>query len=666
MSLLAVLLLTAAPASARVEAVNLASVESRLAVRVALSGRPGMVAVHREGDAARVSITETKLGHRFAGGTRFAWTPAPDFDLATLAGPTRLDRLEVMVTDSEVNVLLHVPPDVSIDVRRDRRGLLLVFREESQTTPAPTMAQATPPPGAATSPPPPAPAPAALAPAEPPAPSPAPQEPTETAAAATTTTPAEPSEPTTEPVAPPAAPAASGPVAPPPAPVATAELAPAPEAASDTAGLARSLFAPSTADTAASQEPTAGAPVGELYSQLFPAGAPQTTAEVVEPTVEIGAAEPGVPFGPLRVQAGVDVRYVDADTFVEATAEPVRDRYLEVVPRLVTIAPLSDGRATFEYLPSLRAFATYPQINRNSHRLNLGLDLPMGPSLTLRAKDSFVSGTLDTREVDPGGEYFFGLGEFRRNTLSGGLSIIVGPRTSIELDGGATTVRFQEPSTFFDYDTRFASAGLGYELSPNLKAIFAYQYDTLPTPAQRPEAEASAHNARVTFSGDLMPLLSGQLYFGYRDQKTPNAGEGGTHYQGFIMGGSLTKQFTRRSDVTLFVNRSTPASAFENNAYYVFTALQGSGRFPLPLGFQAQGGLGYQWNDYRVASAELGIPREDRILALYVGIRRPVHRNLFLSATYRRQDRESNLDNFDVNSDGFVLQLEWDIFGNNP
>ena len=111
MNLLAALLLATAPA--RVEAVNLTTVDSQLAVRVALSGRPGMVSVHREGEAARVSITETRLGSRFAGGTRFAWTPTPSFDMATLSGPTRLDRLEVVATDSEVSVLLHVPPEVS-------------------------------------------------------------------------------------------------------------------------------------------------------------------------------------------------------------------------------------------------------------------------------------------------------------------------------------------------------------------------------------------------------------------------------------------------------------------------------------------------------------------------------------------------------------------------
>jgi len=203
-------------------------------------------------------------------------------------------------------------------------------------------------------------------------------------------------------------------------------------------------------------------------------------------------------------------------------------------------------------------------------------------------------------------------------------------------------------------------------MSPNLKAIVSYSYDTLPTPEERPEAESTAHNARFTLTGDIMPLLSGQLTVGYRDQKNPNAGEGGRQYKGFIMGGSLTKQFSRQSDVTIFVNRSTPASAFEDNAFYVFTALQGSGRFPLPWQLQAQGGLGYQWNDYRTVSEVIGAPREDRIFAWYVGLRRPVGRQLFLSATYRQQDRTSNIEQFSIDAKGFILQLEWDIFGFTP
>jgi hypothetical protein len=58
------------------------------------------------------------------------------------------------------------------------------------------------------------------------------------------------------------------------------------------------------------------------------------------------------------------------------------------------------------------------------------------------------------------------------------------------------------------------------------------------------------------------------------------------------------------------------------------------------------------------------VPREDRILAWYVGLRRAVYRRLYLSGTYRREERTSNLDRFDTTADGFILQLEWDIFGN--
>ena len=57
------------------------------------------------------------------------------------------------------------------------------------------------------------------------------------------------------------------------------------------------------------------------------------------------------------------------------------------------------------------------------------------------------------------------------------------------------------------------------------------------------------------------------------------------------------------------------------------------------------------------------MPREDRILGWNVGLRRAIHRRLYLSGQYRAEDRHSNLDRFDVNSDGFYIQLEWNPLG---
>lgn len=646
MSLLAALVLAAA--SARVESVGLTTLDARLAVRVHVSGSPGMVAVHREGDVARVSIMDAQLGIRFAGGQRFSWTPSDGFDPALLAAtPARLDRLELAATPSEVSLLLHVPPEVAVDVRRDARGLLVIFRPAAPVVEPERTARVEPAPEPPPSVPPPLPP--AAEPLAPPAP--------------------EPIAPTLEPV-----PVAPAPAAGPPAEAAAAVEAPAvaaaapapappPPPSADTAALARSLFAAGAATDAATTSS-----VAELYPQLFPTGALETEpqesvapAEFIEP-----AAEAGVPVGPFRVRASVDARYVDADTFVESTATPTEDQYLEVQPRVEAVAPVGDGRFTVDYAPVFRAFATYDDVNSSSHSLGAGIELPFGAGGSLRVRDRFRAGVLDTRVVDPGGEYFFGLGRFRRNDFDAGASIVVGPRLSIELGGALGTVRFQEESSFFDYDTRAVQAGLGYELTPTLKAVASYVYDTVPRPDERPEAESEAHSGQLALSGEILPLLTGELAFGYRSQDSPNAGPGGRSYSGFTMSAALTRRLGLESALSVYATRSTPVSAYEENAFYVSTGLQGTLQLPLPARFQLRGGLGYQWNDYKTVASEIGVPREDRILGWYVGLRRPVLNNFFLSGAYRSEDRRSNVDTFDTEADGFYLQLEWDLVGAPP
>jgi hypothetical protein len=265
--------------------------------------------------------------------------------------------------------------------------------------------------------------------------------------------------------------------------------------------------------------------------------------------------------------------------------------------------------------------------------------------------------------VDPGGEYFVGLGRFNRNDVEAGASITVGPRLSVELGGSLGMVHFVEESSFFDYDTRLVSAGLGFELTPRLRAIASYVYDTVPTPDERPEAESTAHSARLSLSGEILPLLTGDLSVGYRSQDSPNAGPGGQSYSGFVMSASLQREIGEDATFSVFANRSTPLSAFEENAFYVTTGVQGVLDVPLVARFEARGGVGYQWNDYRTVAEEIGAPREDRILGWFVGLRRPIARKLWLGAAYRKEERSSNIDTFDTDADGFYFQLEWDIFG---
>ena len=583
MSLLAALVLAAA--AARVESVSLTVLDSRLALRVVVSGTPGQVAVHREGDTARASLMDTDLGLAFAGARRFSWTPPERSDPELLAAtPVKLDHLEIVAGTSEVSVLLQVPPEVSMDVRRDSRGLLLVFRDTG-----------------------------------------VPPEPVRVAQAAPT------------PVPPPAAPPA------------------------DTEDLARRLF---PAEPGEAPTTTTGA-VSELYLRLFPTTAPQAQPEEAQPppeAVEV-VQEAGLALGPFRVRAGLDLRYVNADTFVESTAVPTKASYLAVQPRVDAVAPVGEGHFTLDYLPVFRGFSDYDQVNSSSQSLTARLDLPVGGRANFNVWDRFQAGILDTRVVDPGGEYFFGLGHFRRNDVNAGASIMVGPRLSVELGGALGAVRFQQPADFFPYDTRSASAGLGFELTPNLKAVASYVYDAVPRPDARPEAELTATSARLSLGGEILPPLTGDQSVGYRSQSTPNAGPGGTSYSGFVMSAALTRQLGRDSSLGINASRTTPVSAYEENGFYVSNSVQGTLQIPLPAQFQLQGGAGYQWNDYRTVAVGIGLPREDRILGWYLGVRRPVRPNLFLSGAYRSEDRRSNVDSFDTNADGFYFQLEWDVFG---
>ena len=240
---------------------------------------------------------------------------------------------------------------------------------------------------------------------------------------------------------------------------------------------------------------------------------------------------------------------------------------------------------------------------------------------------------------------------------------VLAPRLFVELGGAYNHVSFNESGGFFSYDSRLASVGLGYELSPTLRVTGSYAYDDVPAPDDRPEAEATAHSALVGLDGDILPLLTGRLALGYRDHKSPNAGASGQRYQGFTMTGSLTRELGRESSISLLLNRSTPVSNFEANAFYVNTSIQGALSAALPWELSLEGGVGYVWNDYETPSLELGVPREDRILGFFAGLRRPVAHRFWVSAFYRHERRRSNLAFFDTTSDGILLEVNWGLFG---
>jgi hypothetical protein len=579
-----------------------------------------------------VSLADTTLGRPFSGGDLFEWLPASGASPGALR-PARLQALGIQRNQGEVSLYFRLPAEIVIEVRRGPSVVTIIPHEPSTPVSSTVLASAAP-----------------LA----DKPSPAQSAVVVAAEApdASTAAPA-PVERAPEPEAPPKL-----------TPVAAAELlralfptAPSEAAAPPISPQGSFLAAPTT-----DAEATHVASAGELYRKLFPSAPPEAQEA---PAVEIEAR----PLWPrtldlrfLTLRPSLRTTYTRGRATLE-TAQPVTTSYLEIHPGVDLETVFGAGRLMLGYEPYFRALSSYDLVERTTHRMGARLDLTLGNGHKLKVTDTFISGVLETEEVDPGYEYFFGLSRFRRNTVGVNGSFEVVPRLSIEAGGIWSAVRFDDPVGFFPYDSRTALLGLGYELTPSLRTTLGYVYDRVPPPDQRPLAEATAHSVQAAATGDITPLLSGQLTLAYRDQTSPRAPESGRHFRGLTASASLTRSFGTASSLRLSASRATPVSNFENNAFYVSTHADVSLVQPLPFALWLESGIGHRWNDYRTDAVELGRPRHDGIFGWRVGLRRAIGPAASFAFGYRRYRRRSNLDSFDSTTDGLILELGFNIFG---
>lgn len=403
----------------------------------------------------------------------------------------------------------------------------------------------------------------------------------------------------------------------------------------------------------------------EIYGKLFPFAPSETQeAPAEEAQAETAAGPPGprmLTVGSLTLRPSLHLSYVRGDTTLES-ARPVRADYVQIQPGLDLETSFGEGRLAVAYEPSIRRLSSYDLLEEPTHRLLGRIELPLGPRFDLDVVDTFTSGVLETEQVDPGHEYFFGLSRFTQNTAAVNASLAVAARLSIEARGGWSAVRFDDPVGFFPYDSRSAFLGLRFDLNPKLKATLGYAYDRVPPPEGRPLVENTAHSVQSTLSGDITPLVSGQLTVGYRDQTSPRAPESGRHFRGLAAAGSLTRVLANASWITLSISRATPVSNFESNAFYVSTFADASLVLPLLFGLSLDSGIGHRWNTYRTDALELGVPRDDTILVWRAGLRRSFGAAASIAIGYRRDRRSSNLDRFDSTMDGLILQLDFNGF----
>ena len=355
--------------------------------------------------------------------------------------------------------------------------------------------------------------------------------------------------------------------------------------------------------------------------------------------------------------------YVRAEGALLDTAGPVEDRYYEMRPQIGAEAPLSTGFVRGAYQARIRRGSSFDVVESTiTHLADLSLNLPLGGVGEITGSEHFAHGVLETSEVDPGREYFFRLGRFTRHRHSLGVRVLPGGRADLAVGASLDVVRVDDQTAFFDHEERAVSAQLGYEVRPSLRAALGYSYALIPFNVQRPQAESQKHSAFGELRGEILPLTTGEVSVGYSSLSSPNGGPGGTRFTGLTASGRLEKSFTPSSSLVLTGNRSTHASNFEDNAFYVTSAAELLVNAGLPASIAMQAGVGYHRNGYRTVASSIGAPRRDAIRGWTLGLGRPVTSRAFVRADYRRERRDSNVDVFDSHSNMLTLQFGVGLF----
>jgi hypothetical protein len=400
-----------------------------------------------------------------------------------------------------------------------------------------------------------------------------------------------------------------------------------------------------------------------LFQSLFRASPDPAiaAADAPPPAATNEPGQGGFQLGPIHLDPAISMNYWEGSSAVGETAKPVHHRYLEVQPRLVGDVTLLQGRLKLSYEPRLRGFSSVSSVNQRSDRAQIILDQPFG-GFVLHADHLISTGILETTEVDPGREYFFHLGRFKRQQTTAAAILEPGGRLGLELGASRAVVDVDERAAFFDHETQALRAAVDYALAPERKLALGYVFDRVPTPVERPEAASHGHTIEARLYGEMLPLLKVEGSVGYRQQSNPNAGAGGRRYRGLVSAIRLTKEFTPGTSVGLSLGRSTLPSSIEGNGFYLTTSAQARFDATLPFTLVFRASAGAQRNTYRVPAALLGRPRADRIDGWTVGLGRPLGRRASVAVDYRFERRDSNLDEFDSRAQGVMIQFAFTPF----
>jgi hypothetical protein len=400
------------------------------------------------------------------------------------------------------------------------------------------------------------------------------------------------------------------------------------------------------------------APVGAQYGDQH-GGAPalenesRTTSNLYE----------AIPVGPFLFSPAVQLNWQYRDNIFFTPDNPINDQVWMARARLQFELPLSESFILFSYTPQYRDYVDYELDDKWSHFVDVVGGFEFSNGLILDATYKYMEGNLENREVDPGGELYWGDRWYKKHFGAFHLSYWLTAKDGINFEADYTSLQHEDPDLWYDYDSWVVGAGWLHQLSEILVMNLAYRHSEF-RPKENLFFDNDFRNSKsdevtVGFRGMINPVLKTELVLGYRSTRynIPPAAEGIIpDFDGFVINGYINWAMGHGSSLRLDLLRSDYPSNFGINANYVATGASLKYQYQKNR-FQAQLRGRYQVNDYAVPDLLTGLDREDPITTFGLGLGYRLGAFVSLWGSYLYEDRDSTIYRYSYDYSVYTLSL---------
>lgn len=382
----------------------------------------------------------------------------------------------------------------------------------------------------------------------------------------------------------------------------------------------------------------------------------------------------GIPVGKWSFFPSLVAVWQDESNLFLTAGDPLGSSSYAVRPRLMWQLAFRDSDIRLSYSPQVREFIDREAQERGldgryySHFYEADTKFGFSNRLQVKLKHEFAVDTFDTSAIDVGGEVVFNNNQYRRHRADLEVVKEVYARHGVGMHGIYDALDFDEESslTFVNYERAGGGLVYVYKLTPLSSLRFSYglergSQDHPPTSVVSGQDDYRRREGRFVWQASLARggLIEARL--GYLSWRFDSSGV--SDFGGLTGELRYTTLLGTQSRVSVMLARTPLPSFFNVNSYYLSQA------FEARLAREREGSRlacflagGYRLNDYPEpltlsSGVVIGPEREDRTVRGEVGVGYKFNELMRAEIRFRRENRNSNIENLGYNTNRVLLQF---------